>query len=216
MVECYRKRISSAVGLGFATIGLILLIAAQVTYASKWSDEDCCGDSPSAECQRSLPNQLGLSCEIGCAFDDNRSNFVDEGCCYAIAQTSPDFLVFLWGGGAFLVVLITFLVGECGDKCGDQCCQNITGGIVCCCDGIGLIFVVILFVALLGTQDNDASSCDAASLQQILGVSGIFLAASVFMLIAVVCAMVTTFIGCCCDDAPDAKFGADKTANAAI
>merc|ERR1719373_1035352 len=151
--------------MGFALLGIIIMVAGFIQYSSKWDDENCCQDSPPASCASTNCGGL-LPVATMCAIPGNEdaSFFIDDGCCYGVDSSGPNGLLFLWGGGAFAVVLLTLLIEECADKCCAQCGQRCIGCLLFIFNAIGIVFVVVLIAVLLGTEEA-ASGCDAKSVE---------------------------------------------------
>jgi len=190
-----RKRIAGFTGVALATLGFIILISAYATAASKWDDEDCCAGASGC------PDGPIFDCTQGsavCSFNDKV--FSDGTCCYSVGS-GPDTFLVICGVITLVTVVLTSLILECGDKICCECCQKCTAIIVGINDILGLIFVIIIFVILGATADS--TGCDTTTEYKLVGVNGMAIAGTVFLLLGSICACVVTFIECCCDDSPD-------------
>jgi len=184
-----RKRIAGFTGVGLATLGFIIIIAAYATAAGKWDDENCCdgADCPAA-------------CEALYCRSSSDYYFSDGACCFSVGS-SPDTFLIICAVITLVTVVLTSLILECGDKICCECCQKCTAIIVGINDILGLIFVIIIFVILGATADS--TGCDTTTEYKLVGVNGMAIAGTVFLLLGSICACVVTFIECCCDDSPD-------------
>lgn len=193
-MEMTRKRIAGFTGVGLATLGFIIIIAAYATAAGKWDDENCCDGASGCPsiCQ---PNQFLTVCNSS---DDYY--FSDGTCCFSVGS-SPDTFLIICAVITLVTVVLTSLILECGDKICCECCQKCTAIIIGINDILGLIFVIILFVILGATADS--TGCDSTTEYKLVGVNGTAIAGTVFLLLGSICACVVTFIECCCDDSPD-------------
>jgi len=202
-MEMTRKRVVGFTGTGLALLGFIILIAGYATASGKWDDENCC------------KNKTCDSCQIACPFiSSGEGIFEDTSCCYTV-QDKPSLNMVIFGLIAVGTVVVTSLILECGDKICCECCQKCTAIILGVQNIMGVVFVVILFLAITASVGTETVGCDAGSVYQLVGTEGTMMAGTVFILLGTVCACIVTFIECCCDDAEsaeNAKRGPDATA----
>merc|ERR1719373_960299 len=81
--------------MGFALLGIIIMVAGFIQYSSKWDDENCCQDSPPASCASTNCGGV-LPVATMCAIPGNEdaSFFIDDGCCYGVDSSGPNGLLF--------------------------------------------------------------------------------------------------------------------------
>jgi len=193
-MQVTRKRICSMLGTALASLGFILLIAGFSMADSKWAEEDCCQEK---DCSNSA-GLVDCSSALFCAGGDSYFES-EDGCCFGTTDKGPSTSIFIFGAVGLGCVLFTLCMGELGDKLCCECCQKCSAVIVGIVNAIGLIFVVLLLLILVATVDsNDA--CESTTIYTLVGVSGIMVAATAFLGLGIICAIIVTFIECCCDD----------------
>lgn len=206
-MDLTRKRITGFVGTGLATLGFILFLSGWATAGSKWDSEDCCQNADKCDSYCA-----GLGC-LSRSSSDNRvfQDPQDETCCYEISTSGPGTGDLIFGLIGIGVVVVTILILECGDKICCECCQKCTACILGFQNILGLISMILIIVFLTAKEDG-SDGCEA-SMYDTLGVMGLMVAGCIFLTLGIVCAIVASFIECCCDDSEQAGGMDTKTAS---
>jgi len=185
-----RKRMAGGTGIFFAVLGFAVLIGGYAKASSTWKDNNCCEDGVNC----------ALICELGC-HDSTETVFEANDCCYSYEGSSPDTLIFLYAAGAFGAVLITMVTLELGDRICCECCQKFSAVILALVNAVGMVFIVVLAMVIAQKDETtDTTGCPDENDLSLLGLEGVYFAATIILGLSVACSIVVTFIECCCDD----------------